>query len=197
MNQAALGLYPAFNHVGGPLDAERFDLRDLELAEGVCGALCEARMDLEECCNACGFHRWPTIEPPCFCCGCPRDDLYNFPTSMETSNWTPRDSRVYNADVCRALMVRAVSCAVLSRDLIAELRFDGRSDGFAGLCLLFDFPALNLPRGARLLETGPVVNLHDLSNLVVPATLSFFNSCGDHGLHFICPLFNVLGFNID
>ena len=197
LSQVALGIYPSFNHLDEPLDPIRFDLRGFDLGDGYCGALCESRMDLEECCNAMGFHRWSSVERPCFCCDCSQTDLYNFPANVETSHWKRRDAKAYNEDIRRALMVREVTCADTLRLLLGALVMDGRTQGFAGMCLMNDFAALNLPRGSRLLETGPVRDLHNLANLTVPLVLSFFNAAGNHGLHFIRPLYSVIGFSID
>ena len=199
LNQVALGLHPSYNHLNEPLDPDRFDLRGFELAEGHCGALCEARMDLEECCNAMGFQRWSTLERPCFCCDCTQEDLHNYPERVEASRWHRRDAITYNQDCRRAIMVRIVSTVETLRSLIRELKFDGRTQGFVGLCLMHDFIELNLPRGSRLLEQGPVRDLHDLDHLFseLPVTLAFVNSNGDHGLNFITPIFWIIGFTID
>ncbi len=81
--------------------------------------------------------------------------------------------------------------------MINALTFDNRKKGYGGLSLLEDFDELNLPKGCRLLETGPVSDIHKVANLEVPAELTFFNARGDHGLNFLCPLFGVVGFTLE
>ena len=44
-----------------------------------------------------------------------------------------------------------------------------------------------------MLEEGPVVDLHRVAEIRPPCTLTFFNSRGDHGLNFLCPLFSIPG----
>jgi hypothetical protein len=56
---------------------------------------------------------------------------------------------------------------------------------------------LDLPIGARLLENHSVPDLHDLDSVQFPATLLFFDSDGNHGLNFVCPMFAVAGFSIE
>ena len=46
------------------------------------------------------------------------------------------------------------------------------------------------------METGPVFDLHRLEEVPTPCTLTFFDTKGDHGLNFVCPLFSIEGFNI-
>ena len=184
----ASGFYPAFRHDGKPFDDElRANQRGMPIAEGNCGALCEARMDLEENCGCCGFKRSSNLENPCFCCDCHRDHLFDFPASVETSTWTPKDPTEYNTRVQRAIFKRLVTNVKQLQRLKDALAFDTRKDGYCGLSLLQAFPELNLPKGARLLTNENVQDIHNLDTIEPPAELLFFDARGDHGLNFICP----------
>lgn len=106
----------------------RWAQQGLELAGGRCGALCEMRADLLEFTGACGFKNWANNENPCFCCTCPKHELYDFPANMESSQWRPRDAVEYNTMVQRCLFTRVVSRVIFGR-LKLCLKFDDRYGG--------------------------------------------------------------------
>jgi hypothetical protein len=89
---------------------------------------------------------------------------------------------------------RDVTVDAVLRRLLSKLRVD---DSIGGIGLLEPFRELQLPAGVRLLEAGPVTDIHRLDMIEVPAQLSFFDAKGDHGLNFICPLFSIPGFSIE
>ena len=51
--------------------------------------------------------------------------------------------------------------------------------------------------GHRLVEEGPVFDLHEFESLVAPVLLAFFDCQGEHGLNFVCQLFGIRGFSMD
>lgn len=191
-NALATGEYPAFDHNGLPFqDGLRAAQRGTLIAAGVCGALCEMRADLLEFVGACGFKTWSNADHPCFCCSCERGDLFEF---RQAKSWLVKDGASYDEMVRRScIKVHVVSSSQLA-ELIGALCFDER---YAGLALADGFPALGLPVGARLLQDGPVIDVHRLEHLAAPCSLSFFDSKGDHGLNLIFPLFQIVGFGID
>ena len=55
-----------------------------------------------------------------------------------------------------------------------------------------------IPAGARLMVDGlPGDDIHRLGELAAPTTLTFFDSLGNHGLTFVTPLFDIVGFSIE
>ena len=90
---------------------------------------------------------------------CHRNELYEFPASIETSHWVTRDASAYNRDLQSALMERHVEDDTVFQQLCDAMFFDGRSDVYAGLILRHDFAPLRSPKGSRLLEHGQVVDL--------------------------------------
>ena len=197
----AEGSHPQLRH-----DGSRFLLSDCRharrgqpLAGGYCGAMVEMRADLLEFVGACGFKTWADTSDPCFCCTAEKDDMFNFPPSIAASTWQDRDAATYDEQVQEALVHRRLEAGqdgVLAR-LIEHMHFDTRPKGFGGLVLKADFPELRLTKGMRLLEDGPVVDLHQVADIRTPCTLSFFDCCGNHGLNFLCPLFSIPGFTIE
>jgi hypothetical protein len=156
-------------------DELRFTKRGMFIAQGYCGALCEFRADLLEFVTACGFKTWANVENPCFCCNSKKTELYDFPANIQSSTWQPRDATQYNVMVQNSIYkVRVTSESALER-LMLELRFDA---AYGGLALVSDFAELGLPKGARLVQTGSITDLHAMGNLSVPAELTFFDSKG-------------------
>ena len=197
----AEGSHPQLRHDGSAFLASdpRHARRGHQLAGGYSGALVEMRADLLEFVGACGFKTWADNDNPCFCCTAKKDELFDFPASIAASAWRDRDAAGYNEQVLQALVHRRLEAGdggVLAR-LLDALHFDTRPKGFGGLVIKADFPELALTKGMRLLEEGPVVDLHRVAEIRPPCTLSFFNCCGDHGLNFLCPLFSIPGFTIE
>jgi hypothetical protein len=85
----------------------------MEFADGWCGALCEMRADLLEIVGMCGFKTWSNVLNPCFCCFATKDALFNFPASVESSSWMPKNVAEYNALVRQSLVKRIVKREVL------------------------------------------------------------------------------------
>ncbi len=190
LNQLATGQWPCTDHLGRPLDGKRG-----LLADGYLGGLVEYRADLLEFTSAFGFTQWSNLTNPCFLCGASRDALFSFPLNMSDCVWPPRDAETYRIMVERSTKkVRIPSGAVLNR-LMSKFEWD--PDRIGGLGLIEDFPELGLVRSWGLMEDGPVVDLHDFSNIRFPATLTFFDSGNHMGLNFVSPILNgVVGFNI-
>ncbi len=189
-NQLASGQWPCTDHLGQPVEGRRG-----LLANGYVGALAEYRADLLEFTTALGFTQWNNILNPCFLCGAHRDDLFTFPSEMSSCSWAPRDAEAYRIMVERSTKkIRIPSRAVFDR-LMNKCEWDPADIG--GLGLAEDCPELGLSRGWRLMEDGPIVDLHDFSNLRFPTTLTFFDTRNYMGLSFVSPLLNgVIGFNI-
>eukprot|EP00969_Alexandrium_andersonii_P007688 335047-Alexandrium_andersonii.AAC.1 len=82
--------------------------RGFHLADGFCGALVEMRADLLEFVSACGFKSWSNVENPCFCCTASREQLFDFPPTMDTT-WQPRDRQLYQEMVQKCIMKRVVN----------------------------------------------------------------------------------------
>ncbi len=181
LNTLASGHWPETDHAGNPLRSPGG-----LLADGCCGGLAEYRADLLEFIQAFGFRTWSNIENPCFICGCSKTTMFQFPDRVEDCVWALRDSSAYNLMVMRSTKkVRITNRAVFKR-LQANMEFD---PGIGGLGLITDFAELGLARGFRLIETGPAIDLHDLSNIVFPTTLAFFDTSNSLGLTFVAPLF--------
>ena len=199
-NLLAEGVHPTCRH-----DQSPFPLRDdrqakagTALAGGFCGVLVEMRADLLEFWQACGFKNWRSANHPCFCCVAPSEQLWDFPASIAASEWPERDEGVYMEQIDRALVKRNVASRDLLHALVTALKFDTRKDGWGGLVLLRDFVDLDLSRGMRLVEAGPV---HELDKdkilaIALPAELTFFDCKADSGLSFVCPLFDIFGFSV-
>ena len=105
---------------------------------------------------------------------------------------------MYDAQVQEALLYRRLEAGdgAMLAALLAHMHFDTRKDGCGGLAPKKDFPAMALPRGMRLLEEGPVIDLRRVDEIRPPYTLTFFDSRGGHVLNFMCPLFNIPGFAV-
>ena len=72
------------------------------------------------------------------------------------------------------------------------------SENFGGFGLHSDYPPLGLHRGCRLMESGPISDIADLSRLEFPCELTFFDSTVDGGLNFVSPLLvSIPGFGVD
>ena len=200
-NCIAKGEYPSVDHWGRPFEDEiREARRGTELAAGYCGALCEMRADLLEFCDACGFQRWSTLDMPCFCCFTPKAGLYDFPVVVAADHsdaWgsVRRDSKSYDEQVQASVFRIIVHNKEELDSLNAKLKFDFLDKGYGGKCL--EIAHRGVPAGARLMHLGPVQDYRDLDDIETPATLTFFDTQGDHGLNFICPLFAVEGFSIE
>ena len=93
----------------------------------------------------------------------------------------------YDAQVRQHILMRWVQTTAELEALVGALGVDGRANALAGLVTRAAYPPLNLPRGARLLEFGELVDIHDVASLEVPVELFFFDTQGDSGLNFICP----------
>ena len=197
-NVVAEGVYPAMRHDGKPFaDEVRAAQRGEPIADGYCGALVEMRADLEEFSNSCGFKRSTAVDRPCFCCKCSRETLFDFPANIESSLWEKVDGEAYDAQVRQHIRKCWVTTTAELEALVGALGVDGRANAPAGLVTRAAYPPLNLPRGARLLEFGELVDIHDVASLEVPVELFFFDTQGDSGLNFVCPLFEVEGFSIE
>ena len=198
LNIVAKGVYPAMRHDGQPFaDETRAAQRGEQIAYGYCGALIDMIADLEEFANSCGFKRSTTVDHPCVCCKSSRDQLYEFPANIESSVWQRVDAAGYDAEVRRHVLKRWVTTTAELEALVGALGFDGRKDAPAGLVTRVAYPPLELPKGARLLEHGELADIHMLASLEVPAELFFFDTQGESGLNFVCPLFEVEGFSIE
>ena len=197
-NVLAGGEFPSRRHDGEPFtDDARLRQIGTQLADGRAGALVEMRADLLEIVQACGFKTWSNVKTPCFCCDCSKANLFKFPPCMEASTWEPKDAEKYNEELQTAMLKTVVETPEMLRRLCAELYFAPTKDGPGGLTLHRDFDDLGLPAGARLLEDGPIFDLHAVEKTTTPCTLTFFDTRGDHSLNFVCPLFNIAGFTIE
>ena len=195
----AEGKHPQLRHDLLPFDRDpkRHAQCGRWLAEGKCGALVEMRADLLEYVSALGFRQWQDCMRPCFLCDSSRADLFNFPPSITMpAPWRSHDPASYDNAVQQAVLKRRVTTPVLLQRLVGLLRFDLRKGSPAGLHLRESLPELDLPKGARLVEDGVLVDIHALEDVALPADLTFFHTAGNHGLNFVCPLFKVPGFNI-
>ena len=109
--------------------------------------------------------------------------------------WRPTDLEAYSALVATRLVHKTFNEGEL--DLLRQsLVFDKRKDGFHGLCLLQDVPSLGLRRGLRLLEEGPVDDLHALHLIKAPTHLVFFDAAAERAMNFVGPLFTIVGFSM-
>ena len=83
-------------------------------------------------------------------------------------------------------------------ELLRRLQVDGRvKNSWPGLVLLEEFPELRLEKGFRIVEAGRVTDIWALGELELPVELTSFDCKGEHGLNLLCPLFDVVGFNIE
>eukprot|EP00969_Alexandrium_andersonii_P119231 5271084-Alexandrium_andersonii.AAC.1 len=121
----------------------------------------------------------------------------DFPESVAASQWVVRDAAEYNRRVQNCISRRTIQTPRMLQLLIEALSFDHRKRGFAGLALLDGFPLLEIPPGYRVVEEGPVTDIHKLADLELPAEITFFNAAVNHGLNFVCPLFGVVGFTVE
>ena len=195
------GVWPDNDHMGRPLllngEEARAAKAGLPLADGYVGALIEMRADLEEYCAAMGFKRWSVKQTPCWCCTATVRQMYNFPAHIEGSPWhaAARTSETYAADLAGAMYeVEVASDGELS-EILAKLKFDQRKEGYGGKCLTEAIRGV--PKGARLMEYGPVIDLHQLDNIPTPCTLSFFDTRGNSAINYVCPLFTIEGFGVE
>ena len=197
-NVLAAGLFPGMDQDDQPFQSDlRAARRGFELADGLCGALCEMRADLLEFVTSLGFRRWDNVAAPCFGCNCTRAQLFAFPLSLSACPWQPKTSAMYE-DIARNSIKKVT---VTSRDqllrLLACMRHDFDIGGFG---LWKAFPELGLRRGFRLCVDKVVKDTHRVSTLVIPpggALLTFFDSTNELGLTFVSPLFEVVGFTIE
>ena len=195
----ARGEHPEVRHDGTPFaeDDHRFPLRGTPLAQGRVGALVEMRADLLEIVTACGFKTWQNVDNPCFACMTNRDALFNFPASMDTADdsWQDRTAASHQAEILASIRKRTVNTKEDMVKLRKAMSCDG---GFGGLALDKNYPALDLKKGFRLMEEGPVTDIHNLKDLVFPAVLTFFDSKGAAVLNHVCPLLiSVPGFTVE
>ena len=49
----------------------------------------------------------------------------------------------------------------------------------------------------RPVEDGILCDIHEVADVPLPAVLTFFDTQGNHGLNFVCPMFTVPGFSIN
>ena len=195
------GKWPEFDHMGRSLllngEEARAAKAGQDLADGHCGALVEMRADLEEYCASMGFKRWSVKQNPCWCCTTKLAEFYDFPAFVEGSPWNlhARTAGTYAAEIANCLVQIEVAADDDMAEISAKLRFDRRKDGHGGLCLTE--ATRGLPKGARLMEAGPVIDLHAVQDIPTPCTLTFFDTKGDHGMNFVYPLFAIEGFTID
>eukprot|EP00959_Pyramimonas_sp_CCMP1952_P083276 1740596-Pyramimonas_sp.AAC.1 len=92
----ASGVFPELAHNGAPfVDEWRANMRGFPLADGLCAVLVEMRADLLEFVSSLGFRRWDNVLNPCMCCNTPKDDMFNFPLSVDTSTWEEKDAHAY------------------------------------------------------------------------------------------------------
>ena len=195
----ARGEHPEVRHDGTPFaeDDHRLLLRGTPLAQGRVGALVEMRADLLEIVQACGFKTWQNIDSPCFACMTNRDALFSFPASMDSADdsWQDRTAASHQAAIMASIRKRMVNTEEEMVQLREAMSCDG---GFGGLALDKDYPALDLQKGFRLMEEGPVTDIHNLKDLALPAVLTFFDSKGAAVLNHVCPLLiSVPGFSIE
>ena len=201
-NQLAAGTYPEIRDDGLPFAAGSMGewLAGSLIADGKCGALVELRADLLEIIGALGFAQsWSVKTSPCFLCEVAYEDLYDFPANMQHHDWPLRDAEVYDRKAKAAVIEVEVPSDDLLKKLDSMLKFDHRKrDSWGPGKVLFEpMEELGLPAGARLMESDEVRDIHQLKSLTTPITLRFFDSQGDHGLTFISPLFDIVGFNIE
>ena len=194
-NVMAKGVHPSMDHMGDPFrDEIRWAKHGEPLAGGRTAALCEMRADLLEFVDACGFRRWDSVENPCFCCTCRRDDCFDFPMSVEACTWEPRSSNVYRKMVHDSVVEREVVTMEQLRELCSIMSFD---TPHGGLSLAARCESLDLGIGHRLMERGPVKELTDVTSLELPARLSFIVPNAQASPKFVCPMFDVIGFDIE
>ena len=209
-NCLASGIWPEVRHDGqqhlSP-DTDRYQLAGTFLADGRCGAMVEMRADLLEIVSALGFAiPWTpgTVPHPCFLCDCAQKELFNFPLTIEAGDdlFVLRDTAEYNARVKEAVLVRNIETPELLEKVVSALHFDARkkSAGGAGpgLVLQSAIEELGLPKFTRLMsDDGQLQDIGKYKELRAPCTLSFFDVRGSHGLTFVSPLFDIIGFNIE
>eukprot|EP00969_Alexandrium_andersonii_P208772 9220568-Alexandrium_andersonii.AAC.1 len=81
--------------------------------------------------------------------------------------------------------------------LKGALAIDGRPRGFGGLAVMEPLPTLGLEVGDRVMEEGPVVDIHKFDDVRPPADLTFFRTHGSDGhFNFLSQLFSVIGFSV-
>ena len=187
MNQLASGQMPSRDHLGNLIPNATLG----EIADGKVGGLVEYRGDLLEMTSAFGFTNWSNVLNPCFLCGANRGNMFDYPSDVASCIWPERDAAAYDIMIERSLKkVRVISGAQWKK-LIRVMEFDEKMAGYG---LFDDFADLGLEKGWRLIEDGPVSDIHDLCGLRFPCWLTFFNSRNTMGLNFVCHLFQIVGF---
>ena len=194
-NAVANGTWPEHRHNGEEFSDWRAREKG-DLAEGLRGALCQVRADLLEFVTSLGFKNWANVSRPCFVCDVTKDKMFDFPDSHDDCTWATVDGATYDRAVQASVKRIRVNEAQL-KALVENLKFDHRRNGYAGLVLLDDLPIVGLKAGHRLVEEGPVFDLHALGSLKAPCLLTFFNCEGNVGLNFVCNLFSILGFSME
>eukprot|EP00959_Pyramimonas_sp_CCMP1952_P072345 1510918-Pyramimonas_sp.AAC.1 len=76
--------------------------------------------------------------------------------------WVPRDDAAYDAMLRRSTMKSDVPSKEVLRQLMASMHFDDRCGGYV---TFRGFQPLALRKGCRLIDDGPVVDLHELEDI--------------------------------
>ena len=176
MNCLASGTWPEVRHDGSPFEGWRADIGGTFLAEGRCGAVVEMRADLLEIIGALGFTQsWSDTSHPCFLCETPLANLYDFPVDMAHHDWPLRDLKKYNELAKSAVLIREVKTDEVLHELANKLQFDRRKTGGwgPGFLLFEPFDELDLPAGARLMESAELDDIHALRTLETHVHLHF------------------------
>ena len=82
-------------------------------------------------------------------------------------------------------------------ELVDRLGPDPRVASVAGLVLRKPYEGLGLPAWVRIVESGPLTDIHGLADLELPVRLQFFDCHGINGLNFASPLFGIKGFSLE
>lgn len=170
-NVAASGIHPAFDHRGLPFtDEVRAARRGFPIAGGYTGALCEMRADMLEFVTAGGFKSWSNVVNPCLCCGSPKPDLFKFPKkNMKDSIWQPRDKEAYELMLQQSIVKKYIPDKRTLKLLLRNMAFDEDAGGLA-----ISGDTLGLRKGLRLIEAGPIFDVHRVADIETPAELVFF-----------------------
>ena len=119
------------------------------------------------------------------------------PPSVAAASWERRDAAAYDDQVRRSVIKKEVSEEHVLAELVDRLGPDPRATPVAGLVLRKPYEELGLPAWVRIVESGPLTDIHSLADLQLPTELEFFDCMGSNGLNFASPMFAVAGFSIE
>jgi hypothetical protein len=170
-----------------------------QAGENLCARflMCLIKGDWMEWYTTFGFAHLATMSYPCSCCAVDQDDMYETDDlEFQQLPWGDVSNEDYDQACRMCEQWRVIRSRVQLKTLLGKLRYDKRSGGGRGRCLLHDAPAFDLLQGDRIEPCGQCPDIGEGIDTFIgpfPITLLFWRRSAETLVRHRNPLLSVPG----